>query len=173
MPSDAHSRLLEAVATGPAARWRKTLAGFAAAGQSSQAHNVSGRAVHQDAIDRHFNCPDLTRILDSLPQDSSTFARKPLQSMQKRSPAMLAVTLAQLQRGAHLSLAECLRRERTMVRHRFLQGDVIEGIRATIVAKDHTPRGELPTVADVTPALVESSFAPVGPAAAHPLRHLA
>ena len=92
--------------------------------------------------------------------------------MRKRSPIMLAVTLAQLQRGASLSLADCLRMERTMVRHCFLRGEVAEGIRAAVIDKDDAPRWNPLSLSEVSDELVESFFVPVWPDAAHPLRHL-
>jgi enoyl-CoA hydratase/carnithine racemase len=104
--------------------------------------------------------------------NASLAQQEALHAMHKRSPTMLAVTLEQLERGAKLSLAECLRMERGMVRHCFLHGDVVEGIRAAAIDKDDAPRWNPATLGDVTAEMVEDYFAPVWPAAAHPLRHL-
>ena len=171
VPFEQHPALLSELAAA-GADWRATSMTFATASASDTAHLQAPLAEHQDTIDRHFSQPEIAAIMDSLAQDSGVFAQEALASMRKRSPMMLGVTLAQLQRGASLSLADCLRMERTMVRHCFMGGEVVEGIRAAVIDKDDAPRWNPPSLAGVSPELVESYFAPVWPDAAHPLRHL-
>ena len=84
----------------------------------------------------------------------------------------MCVTLQQLRRGAALTVADCLRMERTMVRHCFKHGEVLEGVRALVVDKDNAPQWSPATLAEVSAAQVDSFFAEVWPAHAHPLRHL-
>jgi hypothetical protein len=62
--------------------------------------------------------------------------------------------------------------ERTMVRRCFEHGEVIEGVRALAVDKDHAPKWNPTTVAEVTPAMVERFFESAWPAYAHPLHWL-
>jgi hypothetical protein len=85
---------------------------------------------------------------------------------------MLCVTLEQLRRGAGMTLAECLRMERDMVRHCFSRTEVLEGIRARVIEKDNAPRWSPPALADVDAAMVQAFFEPVWPDHAHPLREL-
>jgi len=62
--------------------------------------------------------------------------------------------------------------ERTLVRHNFEHGEVIEGVRALVIDKDNAPRWSQASIAEVSDEMVARFFAPVWPAHAHPLRHL-
>lgn len=128
-------------------------------------------------IDRHFGAPSLQAIADSLAQDATPLAAETLATLRKRSPLMMAVTLEQLRRARHMNLADCLRLERGMVRHAFhlrlpAQSEVVEGIRALAVDKDHAPRWDPPRMEDVAPGQVMAFFESPWPAARHPLRDL-
>jgi hypothetical protein len=90
--------------------------------------------------------------------------------MKKRSPLMLCVTLKQLRRGAHMSVEDCLRMERSMMRHCFLHGEALEGIRAAVIDKDMRPGWSPATMEELNAQMVEEFFQPVWPAHAHPLR---
>ena len=114
----------------------------------------------------------MAAIRASLAQDDSAFAGKALAAMRLRSPLMMSVTLELLRRGAHLGVADCLRLERSVVRHNFAHGEVLEGVRALVVDKDNAPRWNPASLDEVDAAMVARFFAPVWPAAAHPLRHL-
>jgi enoyl-CoA hydratase/carnithine racemase len=129
-------------------------------------------ALSRAAIDTHFAHDSVAEILQSLATDSSEFASKTLAAMQKRSPLMMCVTLAQIRRGADLSVGDCLRMERTMVRRCFEHGEVIEGVRALVIDKDHAPRWNPARLELVTTEMVEAFFEPAWPSYAHPLRDL-
>lgn len=129
-------------------------------------------ALSRTEIDTHFAHDSVAEIMQSLATDSSEFASKTLAAMQKRSPLMMSVALAQVRRGASLSVGDCLRMERTMVRRCFEHGEVIEGVRALVIDKDHAPRWNPPQLEQVTPEMVEAFFEPAWPAYAHPLRDL-
>lgn len=133
---------------------------------------ASALEVERASIDRHFGAGGVVAIMDSLAADDGAFAQTALAAMRLRSPLMMCVTLELLRRGATLELADCLRLERTLVRRNFEHGEVVEGIRALVVDKDNAPAWNPPTLAAVTPAMVEQFFAPAWPARAHPLRHL-
>ncbi|MGB9992227.1 enoyl-CoA hydratase/isomerase family protein [Pseudoduganella rhizocola] len=124
-------------------------------------------------IDRHFAGATVGAIMDSLRGDDAPFAQQALKLMEQRSPLMMCVTLEMLRRGASLDLAECLRMERNLVRRNFEHGEVLEGVRALVIDKDNQPKWNPPTLAEVSPAMVERFFEPAWPAWAHPLRHLA
>ena len=166
-----HAALVDELANAGEA-WRAVITAAATTSSSLEAIGSAPLAAHQAAIDHHFSQPGIAAIMASLGGDDSAFAQAALASMRKRSPMMLAVTHEQLARGAKLSLADCLRMERGMVRQCFLRGEVIEGIRAAVIDKDDAPRWEPATLEEVGDELVNWFFAPVWPAAAHPLRHL-
>lgn len=140
---------------------------------TSQVDPSGGRlAQNRAAIDRHFACDSVLEIIASLATDASEFARATLATMNKRSPLMMCVVLSQLRRARHLGIADCLRMERTMVRRCFEHGEVIEGVRALAIDKDHAPKWNPSTLDEVTPEMVDKFFDSAWPDYAHPLKQL-
>ncbi|MES2015210.1 MAG: enoyl-CoA hydratase/isomerase family protein [Pseudomonadota bacterium] len=156
--------------TTPGNQLRAAIAAFAApfAGAAGASPLEAQRAL----IDRHFGAPSVPAIMTSLAGDSDEFAQKALAAMRLRSPLMMCVTRELLLRGAALDVADCLRMERTMVRHNFEHGEVLEGVRALVIDKDNAPRWNPPAIENVDADMIARFFAPVWPASAHPLRHL-
>ena len=128
--------------------------------------------AQRDSIDRHFGAGSVAAIMASLAGDDAPFAHKALSALRQRSPLMMCVTHEMLVRGAAMSVADCLRMERSLVRRNFEHGEVLEGVRALVIDKDNAPQWNPPTLGEVTPQMVERFFEPVWPAHAHPLRHL-
>lgn len=162
------AELMESI---PGIQLAQAIAAFAAPfrAQAGQAVMATGR----EAIERHFAADSVPAIMASLAQDAGEFAQNTLKLMQGRSPLMMCVTLALLQRGASLDVADCLRMERNVVRRNFEHGEVLEGVRALVIDKDNAPQWSPASLDGVTPAMVERFFEPAWPAWAHPLRHLA
>jgi enoyl-CoA hydratase/carnithine racemase len=133
---------------------------------------VSRLAQHHNLIDQHFSYNNVTEIYAALNKDYSPYAQHILKVMQTRSPLMMCVTLEQLRRGKHLSFAECLCMERTMVQHCFKYGEVLEGIRALVVDKDRQPKWQPAKLEQVSNNLINHFFEPVWPDYDHPLREL-
>ncbi len=133
---------------------------------------MSRLAQAREAIDRHFAHASVQAIMDALADDHSEFASKALAMMQKRSPLMMSVALEQVRRGRTMGIADCLRMERTLVRRCFEHGEVLEGVRALVIDKDHAPRWNPPTLSEVTREMVEHFFVSAWPDHAHPLREL-
>ena len=136
----------------------------------------SSLAAQRDLIDRVFAAHDMPAIASALAAEQGEFAAALASTLAERSPLMLAVTLAQIRRARTLTLADDLRMERGLVRHCFHlragASETLEGIRALAVDKDHAPRWNPATIAEVDPALVEAFFVSPWPAHAHPLRDL-
>ena len=128
------------------------------------------------AIDFHFGQSSVAKILASLQGEDRAgyreWAAKTLETLSKRSPTMLEVTLEQLRRGATLSLAECFRMELNLIHGCFEQGDFIEGIRALLVEKDNRPRWRPGRLEEVERPAVEAFFNPRWEPARHPLASL-
>ncbi|SFU95363.1 enoyl-CoA hydratase/isomerase family protein [Pseudoduganella namucuonensis] len=154
----------------PGARLREAVAAFAAPFRA--AAGASELEAQRDVIDRHFGADSVPAMVASLAGDAGAFAQKVLQAMRGRSPLMMCVTLELLKRGASLDVADCLRMERTVVRHNFEHGEVLEGVRALVVDKDNAPRWSPASLDQVTDDMVARFFRPVWPDYAHPLRHL-
>lgn len=136
-----------------------------------------GPTLPRADIDRLFAAPTLQALVAALEADASEFARDALAAVRKRSPLMMAVTLEQVRRARALSLDDALRLERGIVRHAFhlrpgRASETMEGIRALAIDKDHAPRWNPATVAEVTSEQVAAFFEPPWPAHAHPLRDL-
>lgn len=166
---DAFSTMLESA---DSSRLPESIREFAAQFASQAEPATSMLATERGAIDRHFAHDNVLSITASLAKDDSLFARKTLETMNKRSPLMMCVTLSQLRRGKSMGVADCLRMERTMVRRSFENGEVLEGIRSVVIDKDNAPKWLPAQLGDVTTAMIERFFEPAWPAHAHPLRTL-
>jgi len=164
--------LEELVATYDEKNVRQAVQAFGEAFRSQADPARSALAAERESIDRHFAHDDIREICASLAADTSDFAKKTLSVMGKRSPLMMCVTLAQLRRGASMSVADCLRLERTMVRRSFEHGEVLEGIRSVVIDKDNAPNWLPKSLADVTPEMVDRFFQAAWPAHAPPFRDL-
>ena len=134
-------------------------------------------------IDRYFGLPSVIAMVQALEADAPAddWARATAAALRQRSPLMLHVTLEQIRRARNMALADDLRMERDLVRHCFYPAhlarsgvatEVVEGIRALAVDKDHTPRWAPARIEDITPAMVAPYFQSPWPAQAHPLRDL-
>jgi enoyl-CoA hydratase/carnithine racemase len=133
-------------------------------------------AAIRPAIDQHFAAANVPALLESLEGEERPqfleWARQTVDLINTRSPTMLAVTLEQLKRGKSMSLADCLRMELGLVRHCFIQGDFIEGVRAMIIDKDNAPAWRPQHIDEVTDASVEAMFADPWAGGPHPLANL-
>ena len=170
VPQGQMGSLRELVDTTIGAQLREAVHGFAA--QYRDDAGASALGANRAAIDRHFGAGSVPAIMASLAQDDGQFARNALAAMGQRSPLMMCATHELLRRGAGMDVAGCLRMERTMVRHNFEHGEVLEGVRALVIDKDNAPRWNPASVDEVSVEMVERFFTPVWPASAHPLRHL-
>jgi len=170
VPQERMGELKAVIEAEPGTQLRAAVEGYA-----SQFRGRAGESVlevERASIDRHFGAGSVAGIMASLAEDEGAFAQKALKAMRQRSPLLMCVTYELLKRGAGLDVADCLRMERTLVRHNFAHGEVLEGVRALVIDKDNEPKWNPATLEEVTPQMVEKFFEPVWPASAHPLRHL-
>ncbi|MFZ6674261.1 enoyl-CoA hydratase/isomerase family protein [Undibacterium sp. Xuan67W] len=172
IPTTELPALMEMLATTTSSDIRLSITEFAETFTGQVSAEQSQLAQHRAIIDQHFSGHDAKVIAASLVSDPHPFAQQAASVMQKRSPLLMSVTLEQLRRGITMSVADCLRMERTMVRHCFKHGEVIEGVRALVVDKDNAPQWQPASLADVTTEMVASFFVDAWPDYAHPLRHL-
>lgn len=170
VPSAQMDALRALIETTPGASLPAAIRAFAAPFADSV--GASELAAQRDLIDRHFGAGSVAAVLSSLAADPAPFAQRALAALRQRSPLMLCVTRAMLDRAAQLDVAACLRMERSLVRRTFEHGEVLEGVRALVIDKDNAPRWNPPTLDAVTPEMVDAFFAPVWPEYAHPLQHL-
>ncbi len=147
---------------------------------TTQSVLASSPAWQNAPIDAVFGLPSVVAMEKAL-QGDDDWSVQTLKALNRQSPLMLCVTLEQIRRGRHMSLADDLRMERDLVRHCFqtdhlsrrgAASETVEGIRALAVDKDHQPKWQPARIVDVTPDMVLPFFESPWPAAAHPLRHL-
>lgn len=143
----------------------------------SLSKSEASHIANVDLMQKHFAHSSLQAIIQSLQADDSEWAKTALTKLQKNSPLMLAVTLEQVRRARTMSLADDLRMERDMVYRSFAgtpqkHSDTVEGIRALVIDKDHTPKWQPARIEDVTPDKVTVFFESPWTRENHPLQKL-
>jgi len=132
-------------------------------------------------LDQAFGADTVGEIVHRLLRTDSPQSREVLSQLRQRSPLMLHVVLTQIRRARGLSLAQVLRMERDLVRHCFhpvhlgrtaAQSETVEGIRALVIDKDHTPRWNPGDIESVSSEMVDPFFVSPWPERMHPLRDL-
>ncbi len=174
VPSSALTALLDHCVQCPAHKdMRQHIIEFAATYSNETAGDPANSRLDRErnAIDQHFSHDTVEAIMQSLSKDTGDFAQKTLALMQKRSPLMMCVTLEQIRRSKTMSLTDCLRMERNLVRRCFEHGEVIEGVRALVIDKDQQPKWHPSHLSEVTKAMVQHFFEPAWPDYAHPLKN--
>ncbi|WP_181175155.1 enoyl-CoA hydratase/isomerase family protein [Mesorhizobium sp. B2-6-1] len=91
-------------------------------------------------IDACFGASGLSAIEQSLRDDGGDWATAVLRTLRDRSPASLAWTFDMLSRPGDQTLQQKLRQELEMVAVSTRHPDFREGVRATLIDKDRTPR---------------------------------
>lgn len=126
-------------------------------------------------IDKCFALSNPLEISLALAQENSAWAEQTLASLNKASPLMVHVVLAQIRKARSMGLADDLRMERDMVHHCFhlrQKSETVEGIRALAIDKDHHPKWAHAQLSDVGqdewPLFFESPWTTL----THPLRDL-
>ena len=115
-----------------------------------------------EAIDRLFASDDLEEVIAALEADSSDFARETLTTLRTRSPQAMKVSLKLLLDGASMPTFEDEMRQEYAVATRVVQRpDIVEGVRAVIVDKDHAPRWDPATPEGATDHMIDRIFAPL------------
>lgn len=122
-------------------------------------------AQHRRTIDAAFTLPETVEdIMLTLGDIDNEFTIETLKTMGKMSPTSLKVTLEALKRGGlTASIGEDLQMEYRIAQAFMKEGsDFYTGVRATLVDKDEEPQWSPPMLGEVSPAMVESYFEPLG-----------
>jgi enoyl-CoA hydratase len=118
-------------------------------------------------IARCFSAPTVEEIiarLRSIEGQHREWAQGVVADLNKRAPLSLKVTHRQIRDARAYDLRQTLIVDYRLA-CRFLDGsDFYEGVRAALVDKDGSPKWRPATLAEVTPAIVEDYFAPMGAA---------
>lgn len=115
-------------------------------------------------IDECFAGSSVEEIRHALESAASDWSRSTLAAMEKGSPLSQKVSLRALRQGKGLPLASCLQMENRIV-SRMVRGpsDFYEGVRAMLIDRGGAPRWSPPSLAQVTPSMVDAFFAPLPP----------
>lgn len=116
----------------------------------------------REAIDRLFASDVLEDILAALAADDSDWAREQLAILRQRAPLSCKVSLKLLLDGRAMPTFEDeMRQEYAVASHIVQRPDIVEGVRAVIVDKDHAPRWNPATPEDVSDHMIDRIFAPL------------
>ena len=125
-------------------------------------------ALRRAAIDRAFAGDTVEEVLDALLLEAKEggsdgeWAAETRAGLLTKSPTSLKVTLRQLTLGEGYDIEAALALEYRLTQH-FMRGhDFYEGVRAALIDKDQRPHWEPLTLAEVTEAVVDGYFAPLG-----------
>ena len=126
-------------------------------------------AARRRAIDRCFVADSLEGIIAALAGaasgggDDATWAEQARASLLAKSPTSLKITLRQLMLGRGFDIEAALALEYRLTQHVMRGHDFYEGVRAAIVDKDQRPHWQPATLDEVSDAIVDAHFAPLGP----------
>ena len=118
------------------------------------------------AIQTWFARLDRPAVLAALAKAApgAELAATALAAMRATSPTSQAIALRQVELAADLSLEETLRLDFRIVSRICRSDDMYEGVRATIVDKDHAPRWRPGPGEPIVDAAIDAYFAPLSPA---------
>lgn len=109
----------------------------------------SGWETASPGLRECFAQPSVEAVHAALAANPAAWARDAAAALGGHSPTSLRVIWRQLQRGRGQSLADALRDEFRLVQRMVRAPDFCEGVRATLVDRDHSPRWSPPTLAAV------------------------
>ena len=122
----------------------------------------AGILSRREAIDRLFASDRLEEILDALGKDDSDFAREQRKLLATKSPQAMKISLKLLLDGRAMPTFEDEMRQEFAVAARVVQRpDIVEGVRAVIIDKDHAPRWDPATPEAVSDHMIDRIFAPL------------
>lgn len=120
-----------------------------------------------ETIDRCFSAPTVEEIMARLAAvqgPNADWAKATSADLAKRSPLSLKITHRHIRESADRDLRATLTADYRLAAHILEGHDFYEGVRAAIIEKDHAPRWQPARLEDVTPAILDGVFAPLGDA---------
>lgn len=100
-------------------------------------------------------------IIANLEEEGSHWSKEQIKMLRRMSPTSLKVTHELIERGAHLTLQECLSMEHRVVSRIFKGHDFIEGVRALLIDKDNNPKWKPDTLSGISAEKLEEYFSPL------------
>ncbi|MDC7683707.1 enoyl-CoA hydratase/isomerase family protein [Asticcacaulis sp. BYS171W] len=119
-------------------------------------------AEHEEAINRIFGKATLADIAIALKLEDSDWAQHQGEVMATRSPFSMSVTLRQLREGRQMETFEDVMQMEYRIASRVCQShDFLEGVRAVLEDKDHSPQWNPHAIGCVSATSVEAVFRPL------------
>ena len=120
-------------------------------------------AGHRGWIDSCFSAGTAEEIVQRLLAQGGPAAKETAETLLRKSPTALKVTLAAVRRARRLGPLERVLDQEYRVSLACLHApDLVEGVRAQVIDKDRNPKWSPAALAEVTDADVERFFTPLG-----------
>ncbi len=129
---------------------------------ATQPASVTARRAAIDACFRHDTVEAIMEALAAAEAAGDEWCGQTLRTMMTKSPTSMKIALAQVRAGRAMEFEAAMTTEFRIVSRICHGHDFYEGVRAVIIDKDNAPRWSPATLAEVTPAMVEAYFAPLG-----------
>ena len=114
-------------------------------------------------IDRLFASDTLEEIIGALQLDGGEWALAQRDTILARSPTACKVSLRMLiESPRQLHFVDEMRMEFAVMTRLYRGPDFLEGVRALLIDRTNDPRWHPATPEEVTPAMVDAYFAPLG-----------
>lgn len=128
----------------------------------AQATASAPLAEHRAKIDRVFAANSVEEILARLDAEGDEWSRETANTIRAKSPTASKLAFRQIREGKHLEFEDCMRMEFRMVNRVIAGRDFYEGVRATIIDKDQSPKWQPAALKDVSDKDIDAYFAPLG-----------
>jgi 3-hydroxyisobutyryl-CoA hydrolase len=132
-----------------------TIEEFAEDAPSDYAFALGG--AKRETIDRCFSHNSVEEIIAALEADGSEFSQKTMDTILKRSPSSVKVSLEAFRRAAQLDIKSVLAMDLDLATSFAKHPDFAEGVTALLVDK-REPNWQPPTLKEVTDSLVQDYF---------------
>ncbi|XP_054273098.1 3-hydroxyisobutyryl-CoA hydrolase, mitochondrial-like [Macrosteles quadrilineatus] len=123
-------------------------------------------AQNMGLINEAFSGSTVEEIFTRLEKDGSQFSQDTLKLLNKMSPISMKISKVELEKGAKMSLKECLQMEFRLAKSALeatSSPDFYEGVRALLKDKDQNPKWNPSSLQEVTDDMVNKVFLPISP----------
>ncbi|KAI8086224.1 ClpP/crotonase-like domain-containing protein [Halteromyces radiatus] len=86
-------------------------------------------------IDRCFRYDTAEEIVDALEKDGSAFAKAARETILKRGPTSIKITLEHLRRGIHMGITDCMKMEYSLWQKMAIRHDFTEGVTSQLITR--------------------------------------
>ena len=116
---------------------------------------------HRAEIDRCFGKDSVEEIISALKEEKTEWSSSILPQLLTKSPTSMKVTYRQIRQGKKLDFDTVLQVEYRLSQKFMIQDDYYEGVRATIIDKDFSPKWHPDSLKKVSAKDVDDFFEPV------------